>query len=128
VGIVAPGNVADHGGVAAEAVVFAAGERFPDEQAAVAVAGGKQHAIRAVFHRGDPVRVLLELANHAAISGRIDADEPRRAADGDLRLVGGDVGGENRIAFDADFDDLFAGLDFVKDGLAGLPAAAAGDQ
>ncbi len=128
VGIVAPAHVGDGSGVPTQGKVFAAGEGFPNEHAAVSVGAGQQHAIGAVLQGVQPIGVLLDVAKFLAVLGRIDADQLVRSAQRDLRLVGADVGRQHGIGFVPDFDDLRAGLDAPDHGLAGLPAAAARRQ
>ena len=119
-----PAHVGNHGRVVAQAVELAGRGRFPHEQAAVAVAGGQQHAVRAEFEGRHPVRVLLDLVGHDAIGSVVDADEFRWAAYGNQLLIRTDVGTQKRIGLDAHFRDLFAGLDVVQHGLATRTAPA----
>ena len=115
--------------MAAEGEVLAAGERFPDEQAAVAVAGGQQHAVGAELQRRHPVGVLLDLVEQRAVLGRVDADHLARAAQGDLRLIGADVGGQDGSRSRRRPSMMRSPVvTFQTDDLARLAAAAAAGQ
>ena len=93
------------GRVAAQVVELAAGLGLPDEQAVVAVAGGEQDAVGAELDGGDPLGVLPHLVGERAVGRVVDADDLARAAEGDLAVIGADVGGEDGVVFLADLED-----------------------
>ena len=129
VGIRPPAYVGDRRRVAAQREIFTTRERFPDIEAGAAVAARQENAVGTVFQRINPVGVLLDLAQELAVLGGVNANDLARPAEGDLRLIGADVGGEHGVALIADFKDALAGLHAPDNGAPRFgPAAATGKQ
>ncbi len=61
----------------------------------------------------------------SATDGVENLHVPAGTAEGDVAVIGTDVGGEDDIEFVANFDDAFSGLDVPDDHAARLAAASA---
>ncbi len=107
---------------------FAAGLCLPDHQAVVAVASGQQHAVGTELDGGDPLGVLLHLEHQGAIGRVVDSHHLAGATQGDLPVVGADIGGQHGVVFLAHLEDALARLDVERDGQTGLSAPATACQ
>ena len=123
-----PAHVGDGRLVAAQVEELAAGLRFPDDQAVVAVAGREQDAVGAELGGGDPLGVLAHLLGQRAVGRVVDPDDLAGPAEGDLAVVGADVGRQDDVVFLADLEDARPLLDVPGDRDPGLAAAAAAGQ
>ena len=125
VGVGAPSKVGDAALVLTEGVEFASVVGFPDVHVAVAVGGGEQDAIRAEVRAGDPLSMLGDDVKLLARGDVVALHLLGVGAEGDLAMVGRDVGRHQLVELLADLGDALAGLDVPDDGVAELAAATA---
>ena len=129
VGVESPTQPSDVVFVAVERIKKIAGERFPNVQAAVAIAGGQQHGVGRKGNGHHPVRMFLDVVQRFAGGQLEHLDTLAWTAEGDGCEVGHYVSGEHGVVLLAKRHALSAGLDIPRDHPAGLAAApASGDE
>ena len=129
VGVESPTQPSDVVFVTVERIKKIAGERFPNVQAAIAVAGGQQHGVGRKGNGHHPVRMFLDVVQRFAGGQLEHLDTFTRAAEGDGGEVGHHVGGEHGVVFLAERHALPAGFNIPRNHATNLAtSSASGDE
>ena len=129
VGVGPPRKARDRACVTRQREEIPPGRGLPDDHTAIAVARGEKQAVGTERRGGDPVGVLPQFVQQLSCFGRVDSDDPLRAAKRHEPLVRADVGRQHSVEFRSQLRHAPAG-DNVPDNdpTAGSTAAAAGQQ
>ena len=120
-----PGNGCDATAVSAQGVKLVSCEGLPHPRAAIAIASGKENAVRRIGEGGDPVGMLLDRLDLLPGLGVPELDEPGGAAEGHASQVETEAGRQDGVELAPVCHKHFSGGDIPGVGRARLAGNSA---